>query len=250
MKKRLILGDCLQEMKSIKDNFVDLVLADPPYGITACKWDSIIPLEPMWEQLKRIAKPKAAIVMTASQPFTTILISSNLDWFKYCWVWEKEAGTGLLNSKKQPLRNHEDIPVFYREQCEYNPQFLKGKAYVSKKGGETNCYGNSGNIFTDNPGRRYPKTILKFKRDKSKQHPTQKPVALMEYLIKTYSKKGQTVLDFCMGSETTGVACANLERNFIGIEKEEKYFKIAKERIERAVQKQSEGFFPGHVVRG
>ena len=224
-------GDCLEKMKEIPDGSVDMVLADPPYGTTACKWDSIIPLERMWEQLNRVIKPNGAIVMTASQPFTSALVMSQPKIFKYEWVWQKEAGTGLLNAKRQPLRDNESVLVFYKKQCTYNPQFTYSKPYTALKGGETDCYGDSGIVTTVSDGRRYPRTVQRFNRDRNKLHPTQKPVALMEYLIKTYTNEGETVLDFCLGSGTTGVAAKNLNRKFIGIELEEKYFKIAQERI-------------------
>jgi len=229
----LMKGDCLERMKEIESGSIDMILTDPPYGTTACKWDSIIPLEPMWEQLKRIIKPNGAIVMTASQPFTSVLVTSNIKEFKYEWVWQKEAGTGLLNSKRQPLRDNESVLVFYKKQCLYNPQFTQGKPYTIKKGGETDCYNKSGEVLTVSDGKRYPKTIQKFNRDRNKVHPTQKPVALMGYLIKTYTNEGETVLDFTMGSGTTGVAAKNLNRNFIGIELDENYFNIAKERINK-----------------
>jgi site-specific DNA-methyltransferase (adenine-specific) len=228
---KLMQGDCLERMKEIESGSVDMILTDPPYGTTACKWDSIIPLEPMWEQLKRIIKPNGAIVMTASQPFTTILIASNMKMFKYCWVWEKHH-TGQLNAKKQPLRNVEDVVVFYSKQCLYQPQFSEGESYSvvrnNYKGSE--AYGKQRDHTTISDGRRYPKQILTFK-EKMALHPTQKPVALMEYLIKTYTNEGETVLDFTMGSGTTGVACVNTGRNFIGIELDQNYFDIAVKRI-------------------
>jgi hypothetical protein len=227
----LMYGDCLDRMRDIPDGSADMVLADVPYGTTACKWDSVIPFEPMWEQLKRVTKKNAAIVMTASQPFTSALVMSNIKMFKYSWVWQKEAGTGLLNAKKQPLRDHEDVLVFYSQQCEYNPQYTQGKPYVCVKGGETENYSPSGIVTTVNKGTRCPKTVQRFQRDKNKVHPTQKPVALMEYLIKTYTNEGETVLDFTMGSGTTGVAARNLNRKFIGIELDETYYKLAKDRI-------------------
>jgi len=227
----LMQGDCLERMKEIPDGSIDMILTDPPYGTTACKWDSIIPLEPMWKQLKRIIKPNGAIVMTASQPFTSILVCSNLKMFKYEWVWQKESGTGLLNAKKQPLRDNESVLVFYSRQPVYKPQFTQGKPYTCTKGGDTENYRKSGIVTTVSDGKRYPKTIQKFNRDKNKMHPTQKPVALMEYLIKTYTNEGETVLDFTMGSGTTGIACVNLNRKFIGIELDAGYFEIAKNRI-------------------
>ncbi len=234
----LRLGDCLEVMKGLNAGSIDMVMADPPYGTTACKWDSIIPLEPMWEQLKKVIKPNGAIVMTASQSFTTTVIASNMKMFKYCWVWEKTSASGYLNAKKMPMRAHEDILVFYNTLPTYNPQKTKGhKRKVSsaehKKGCvKTDCYREHGLTDYDST-ERYPRSVQVFSSDKQRLqvHPNQKPVALMEYLIKTYTNEGETVLDFTMGSGTTGVACKNLNRNFIGIEKDEKYFEIAKQRI-------------------
>jgi site-specific DNA-methyltransferase (adenine-specific) len=235
----LMYGDCLERMKEIPSGSVDMILTDPPYGTTACKWDSIIPLEPMWEQLKRIIKPNGAIVMTASQPFTSILVCSNLKWFKYDWTWRKPKGTGHLNAKRMPMRDKEDIVVFYNKQCTYNPQFSKGQPYKDKAGKNhqanssmTESYGKYTNYREDNDGKRYPKQILEFGVvERGTVHPTQKPVALMEYLIKTYTNEDETVLDFTFGSGTTGVAAKNLNRKFIGIELDEGYFEIAKGRI-------------------
>jgi len=249
----LMHGDCLEKMQDIPDGSVDMVLADPPYGTTACKWDSIIPLEPMWEHLKRVIKPNGAIVLTASQPFTTTLIASNMKMFKYCWVWDKMAPVGFVNAKLKPMNRHEDIVVFSvgktsngnKNNMQYNPQGLKkyGKEVRSgNKKGMSNTYWRP-SLKSSNEGghiqefTNYPQTIISIKKDgKGKVHPTQKPVALMEYLIKTYTNEGETVLDFTMGSGTTGVACANLNRKFIGIELDDKYFEIAKERIEKAQQ--------------
>lgn len=238
----LMQGDCLERMKEIPDGSVDMILTDPPYGTTACKWDSIIPLAPMWEQLKRIIKPNGAIVMTASQPFTSVLVGSNLKMFKYDWVWQKPKGTGHLNAKKQPMRDKEDILVFYSKQCTYNPQKTRGKPYKDKAGKDhtssssmTDSYGMYTNKREDNNGFRYPKQVQNFPVvERGTLHPTQKPVALMEYLIKTYTNESETVLDFTMGSGTTGVACKNLNRKFIGIELDENYFNIAKTRIEES----------------
>ena len=233
----LMKGDCLDRMKEIPDGSVDMILADVPYGTTACTWDSIVPLEPMWEQLKRIIKPNGAIVMTAAQPFTTILISSNMKMFKYCWVWEKQQGTNPLLSKKQPMKVHEDIVIFYGKQCLYNPQMTEGTPYSGfiTDGAKTtgDVMGNVKSIHRDNPsGARYPRSIQKFNTPRVRGgHPTQKPVALMEYLIKTYTNEGETVLDFTAGSFTTGVACKNTNRSFIGIELDDKYFEIGKNRI-------------------
>lgn len=232
-------GECLAEMAEIPDKYVDMVMCDLPYGTTQNKWDSIIDLTQLWKQYKRICKPTAAIVLTAAQPFTSVLVCSNLRDFKYQWVWQKEAGTGLLNAKKQPLRDHEDVLVFYSKQSIYNAQMTVGKPYTCKKGGETSNYNPSGSVVTVNEGTRCPKTVLQFARDRSKVHPTQKPVALMEYMIKTYTDPGMMVLDNCMGSGTTGVACVNTGRSFIGIEQDAAYFKIASERI-AAAQKAGE----------
>jgi site-specific DNA-methyltransferase (adenine-specific) len=227
----LMQGDCLERMKEIASGSVDMILTDPPYGTTACKWDSIIPLEPMWEQLKRIIKPNGAIVMTASQPFTSILGASNIKDLRYSWVWEKTAATGHLNAKRMPMKNAEDVLVFYSKQPTYNPQGIKTFNKITKRGNNGDCYGKSGNEnlqeFTN-----YPRTIQKFASEGKTVHSTQKPVALMEYLIKTYTNEGETVLDFTMGSGTTGVACVNTGRNFIGIELDQNYFDIAVKRIQ------------------
>lgn len=234
---KLILGDCLDELPKIFDKNIDLVLTDPPYGTTACKWDFVIPFEPMWNQLKRVIKDNGCIALFGSEPFSSNLRMSNIKQFKYDWVWQKEQGTGFGNAKKQPLRNLEIISIFYKNQCLYNPQKSKGKPYKTKsKSGnhKGSVYEDGGlnSIITVNEGNRFPLQLLKFNRDKNKIHPTQKPVALLEYLIKTYTNENDTVLDFTMGSGSTGVACKNLNRNFIGIEKDEKYFDIAKQRIE------------------
>jgi len=229
----LVQGDCLERMKEIPDGSVDMVLTDPPYGTTACKWDSIIPLEPMWNQLKRIIKPNGAIVMTASQPFTTKLISSNYKMFSCQWIWEKEQGVNFMLSKKQPMKVHEDVIVFSLKQPTYNPQMTAGNPYLSGKGDSGDVTGKVKKIQTKNKGTRYPRSIQKINRQTG-LHPTQKPVALMEYLIKTYTNENQTILDFTMGSGSTGVACVNTGRNFIGIELDEDYFKIANERIKQS----------------
>lgn len=230
---RLMKGDCLERMKEIESGSVDAVICDPPYQTTACKWDSMIPLEPMWEQLKRIIKPAGAIVMTASQPFTSMLGSSNVDMLRYSFVWKKNIATGHLNTKRMPMKNHEDVLVFYSKQPTYNPQGVIECSKVVKRGGNGDCYGDSGkqNLQTQT---NYPRSVIEFNSQSKTVHPTQKPVALMEYLIKTYTNEGETVLDFTMGSGTTGVASKNLNRNFIGIELDDKYFEIAKERIEGA----------------
>ena len=224
----LIQGDCLEVMKDIPDGSVDMVLTDPPYGTTACKWDSVIPFEPMWEQLKRITKKNGAIVLTASQPFTSALIMSNVKMFKYCWVWEKSKPTGFLNAKRQPLRQVEDVCAFYLGQSEYHPQGLTETSKMVSRTNRGNYGACSKTTMQNKTG--YPRNVLKF-ASVDGLHPTQKPVALMEYLIKTYTNEGETVLDFTMGSGTTGVAAKNLNRDFIGIELDETYFNIARERI-------------------
>ena len=239
---KLMLGDCLERMKEIPDGSVDMVLTDPPYGTTACKWDSIIPLEPMWEQLKRVIKPNGAVVMTASQPFTTTLIASNMKMFKYCWVWEKTMASNFALAKKQPFKKHEDICVFYRKQPVYNPQMESGKSYTDRRsigarnasvGAETGVKRNP----IKNTGTRYPSSVQKFSNgNNGNVHPTQKPVALMEYLIRTYTNEGETVLDFTCGSGSTGVAAVNTSRNFIGIELDPDYFAIAEKRIQEAAE--------------
>jgi site-specific DNA-methyltransferase (adenine-specific) len=234
----LMHGDCLEMMKEIPDGSVDMVLTDPPYGATACKWDLVIPPEPMWEQLKRIIKPNGAVVMTASQPFTSILTCSNLTMFRYDWVFDKPAGTGFFNAKKMPLRSHESVLVFYNKLPTYNPQMTKGhkRKTSKKKVVKSECYGKDISLPSYDSTERYPRSIQKFSSDKRtvNLHPTQKPAALMEYLIKTYTNEGETVLDFTMGSGTTGVACVNTSRDFIGIELDDHYFNVASKRISEA----------------
>lgn len=231
---KIILGDCLEVLPTIEDNSVDMLLADLPYGTTACKWDSVIPLDKLWEQYNRVCKKNAAMVFTAMQPFTTILAASNIDNLRYEWIWEKPQGTNPMNVKIMPLKSHENILVFYREKPTYNPQMWYSTPYSgfssdTAKIGEV--YGNAESKHRDNPeGSRYPKTVIKHKQEKG-YHPTQKPVGLMEYLIKTYTNEWNVVLDNTMGSGTTGVACVHTDREFIGIEKEEKYFKIAEKRL-------------------
>lgn len=229
---KLMKGDCLERMKEIESGSVDMILTDPPYGTTQCKWDSIIPLEPMWEQLRRIIKPNGAIVMTASQPFTTTLISSNMKMFKYCWVWHKRTSANVGAARFQPLKTHEDIVVFGGK---YKPQMTKGK--MRRKGGKAKSGEANGNLppvyyWSD---EYYPTSVLDIKSERG-LHPTQKPVALMEYLIKTYTNEGETVLDFTSGSFTTGVACVNLNRKFIGIELDKGYFDIGVNRIKERIK--------------
>lgn len=241
MNYQLYNEDCLEAMKRMPDGSVDMVMADLPYGTTQNKWDSIIPLSDLWAAYKRICKPSAAIVLTASQPFTSVLVCSNLAMFKYCWTWDKANSTGFLNAKKQPLRQIEDVVVFYGAQPTYNPLMeIRGKPRIkggyNKPGGSDN-YGEFHDSKSLN-NEYYPTNLLRISNaERSKDgHPTQKPVALMEYLIKTYTNPGELVLDNTMGSGTTGVACGNLGRRFIGIEKdtEHGYFAIAQARIAKA----------------
>ena len=244
-KIELIQGDCLEKMKDIPDGSVDAIITDPPYGTTACKWDSIIPLEPMWEQLKRVIKPNGAIVMTASQPFTTTLIASNMKMFRYCWYWKKNKPTGFPNANHMPLRDIEDVVIFSegkpnpaaKIKTAYNPQGLVKHRRLKRRRSKSTTVNNgerdgSLNGIYVSEYTNYPKQLICFDGASKTVHPTQKPVALMEYLIKTYTNEGETVLDFTMGSGTTGVAAKNLNRNFIGIELDDKYFQIAKDRIE------------------
>lgn len=230
---KLLQGDCLERMKEIEAGSVDMVLTDPPYGTTACKWDTVIDLDQMWEQLKRIVKPNGAIVMTASQPFTTALIGSNPKWFKYCWVWDKRRVSNPQLAKHQPLKHHEDVIVFSNGggRAPYYPQGLQDVVKPRKK--DSSSLGHCVRKDYVQTKTGYPKTIQTFPFEAG-HHPTQKPVALMEYLIRTYTNEGETVLDFTMGSGTTGVACKNLNRNFIGIELDENYFRIARDRIHSA----------------
>ena len=241
----LMMGDCLERMKEIPDSSVDMILADTPYGTTKCKWDSIIPLEPMWDQLKRIIKPNGAIVMTSSQPYTSVLVSSNLKGFKYCWQWDKKIPSGMGYARFRPMQQTEDICVFTKggEKTIYNAQMVLRDKPI--KGG-----GMSKGETTDNQNlkalkktytHKNPTTLIQFNKiRKGSLHPTQKPVALMEYLIKTYTNESETVLDFTMGSGTTGVAAKNLDRKFIGIERDDNYFNIAKERINKHVATNNE----------
>lgn len=237
---KLLLGDTLELLPTLEDNSVDMLLVDLPYGTTACKWDSVIPLEPLWEQYHRICKKNAAMVFTSAQPFTTTLIASNMKEFRYEWIWEKPQGTNPMNAKIMPLKSHENILVFYRERPIYNPQMWKSTPYSGFKSDTATIgevYGSAKSKHRDNPtGERYPKTILRFQQEKG-FHPTQKPVPLMEYLIKTYTNETDTVLDNTMGSGSTGVACINLNRSFIGIELDKEYFEIAKKRTDSLLTK-------------
>ena len=233
---KLIHGDCLEKLKDIRTQSIDLILTDPPYGTTQCKWDNTISFEPLWKELKRIIKDNGCIALFGSEPFSSYLRMSNIDDFKYDWVWQKSKSTNYLNSKKQPLRNNEIISIFYKKQCSYFPQMEKGEPY--DKGyalRNTDVYNKQKATLVKNvDGLRFPKSIIYFKTAESEGkivHPTQKPVALLEYLIKTYTNKNDTVLDFTMGSGSTGVASKKLNRDFIGIELDKVYFDIANERI-------------------
>lgn len=229
----LMKGDCLELMNQIPDGSVDMVLCDLPYGTTQNKWDAVIPFEALWAEYRRIRKPSAAIILTAAQPFTSALIMSNVEEFKYSWTWRKSKPTGHLNAKKQPMRNTEDVTVFYRHQCLYSPQGVRDTDVMVSRTNRGN-YGECSKT-TRQTVTGYPTTLLEFATENG-THPTQKPVALMEYLIRTYTHEGMIVLDNCFGSGTTGVACANTGRKFIGIEMDEKYFEIAKDRIDKAYQ--------------
>ena len=247
---QLMHGDCLDLMAQIPDGSVDMIMCDLPYGTTACKWDSVIPFEPLWAHYKRVIKCNGAIVLTAAQPFTTALISSNIGMFKYCWVWDKVSKTDVMNAKNKPLRQHEDIVVFSNgttancsnRRMNYNPQGLS--AATRSNSANRNAAGYMGSARPSHPEKyvyqnsNYPSSIIAISNANRTNvvHPTQKPVALMEYLIRTYTNEGDTVLDNCMGSGTTGVACANTGRKFIGIEKDAGYFAISQRRIEQAQQ--------------
>jgi len=242
---RLINDDCLKAMQDIPDQSIDLVLTDPPYGTTACKWDSVIPFEPMWKELKRIIKDNSAIIFTASQPFTSALVMSNTEMFKYEWIWQKAVGSNFATLKYQPMKEHENIIVFSKKTHKYFPIKEKRKG----SGSARMNYGHSGSITGEANGTqkfegwevgkydkelRNPSSVQYFNNRESTRgfHPTQKPIALLEYLIKTYTNENDTVLDFTMGSGSTGVAAKNTNRQFIGIELDKNYFDIAKQRID------------------
>lgn len=237
---QIALGDCLDVMRSVPDGSVDMILCDLPYGTTQNKWDSVIPFEPLWREYWRIAKPNAAVVLTAQCPFDKMLGASMIRYLKYEWIWEKNVSTGFMNAAKMPLKIHENALVFYRELPVYNPQMQKGTPYKSKRSGTVDTGLNYGKVGiskrtdTFNDGERYPNTLIQFNREIG-LHPTQKPVALFEYLIRTYTNEGDTVMDNCMGSGTTAVAAENTGRRWIGIERDPGYYGAACERIARAV---------------
>jgi len=247
---KLYNGDCMELMQDIPDKSIDAIICDLPYGTTACKWDTVIPFEPLWAQYKRIIKDNGAIVLTATNPFASALIQSNIDWFKYEWVWHKNMTSGFALSKKQPLRNHELVLVFYKKQPTYNP--IKEPRDLSESSKQRMNY-----AFTTTEGTNehqngikkvkfvpedkelsYPKTVKKWNgvNPHNRLHATEKPIDMMEYLIKTYTNEGETVLDNTMGSGTTGVACVNTNRNFIGIELDESYFAVAEKRVNDAIK--------------
>ncbi|MBP3857016.1 MAG: site-specific DNA-methyltransferase [Ruminiclostridium sp.] len=239
----LTQGDCLEKMSLIPDKTVDLILCDLPYEKSSCKWDKMIPLEPLWNQYHRVIKENGAICLFGIEPFASMLRTSNLKEYKYDWIWRKPRGTGHLNAKKQPLRDVESISVFYKKQCTYNPQFSKGTPYSANKSGKATKIVMSGKTVygtyydgaehkNDNTGFRYPKQVIEFGVvERGTLHPTQKPVPLLEYLIRTYTNEGDVVLDNCMGSGSTAIACIGTNRAFIGIELDRHYFNVAKERI-------------------
>ncbi len=246
---KLLNGDCLELMRDLPDSSVDLILCDLPYGTTACTWDSVIPFEALWTQYRRVIKPKGAIVLTASQPFTTALIASNYNWFKYCWVWEKNRPTNFAHAKNKPMKKHEDVCVFSpgttvhetqsANRMTYNPQGLTSlgkRVKAAKRKNPVDTFFSPRDSHGDyvQSATGYPHSVLRFSTDMTGLHPTAKPVALMEYLIRTYTNPGDTVLDNCMGSGTTGVACVNTGRKFIGMEMDVKYFEIAQQRISLA----------------
>lgn len=240
-KYQLFMGDCLEVMKYIPDGSIDMILCDLPYGTTACIWDVVIPFDRLWEQYKRLIKDNGAILLFGSQPFTSDVTRSNLEWFKYELIWEKTLASNFMLTKKQPQKKHENILVFYNRQPIYNPQMGEGKPYTDKARKRT--VGVHGDAVTikkpiENTGTRYPSSVIKFSNgNNGGVHPTQKPVQLCEWLVKTYTNEGGMVLDNCMGSGTTGVACANTCRRFVGIEKEPKYFDIASLRVSEAYNK-------------
>jgi len=247
------LGDCLELMQNIPAKSVDMILCDLPYGTTACKWDTIIPFEPLWAQYKRIIKDNGAIVLFGSQPFTSALVMSNVKWFKCEWIWRKHKGTNIYGVKREPLKIHESCILFAKNKYTYNPQMTEGKPY--KQRGSHNIGKSDGLIIANkkvgyakdfDSSKRYPISVQEFSNHNQKDnsfHPTQKPVALLEYLIKTYTNEGETVLDNCAGSGTTAIACLNTNRNYICIEKEPKYYEIINKRIEAHIKQQNTKLF-------
>ncbi|WP_368223665.1 site-specific DNA-methyltransferase [Bacillus velezensis] len=224
--------NCLEGMKLIPDGSIDMILSDLPYGTTQNKWDVIIPFDQLWKEYIRVIKDNGAIVLTASQPFTSALIMSNTKLFRYEWIWKKNNATGHLNAKRMPMKEHESVVVFYKKQPTYNPQGIIPYNKITRRGGNGKNYNNS-NTMNYQEYTNYPRTIQHFSYDKEKYHPTQKPVALFEYLIKTYTNEGDLVLDNCIGSGTTAVACQNLKRDWIGFETEKEYIDIVNKRLQK-----------------
>ncbi len=235
---KLHLGGCLAVLPTLPAQSVEAIITDLPYGTTACSWDEIIPFAPMWAEVKRILKPRGVFVTTASQPFTSKLVMSNLEWFKYEWIWEKPKATGHLDCDDKPLKAHENIIVFCEGTPTYNPQMIKGSKHTrgSRTAGPAHVYGNFDNRTITESAEYFPRTVFQFAIENKGFHPTQKPASLYSYLIQTYTNPGDTVLDFTMGSGTTGCACMMTGRNFIGVELREDYFKIAERRIHDAAQ--------------
>nr|BAR29135.1 DNA modification methylase (COG0863) [uncultured Mediterranean phage uvMED]BAR29222.1 DNA modification methylase (COG0863) [uncultured Mediterranean phage uvMED] len=231
---QLINDNCFNYFPKIKEKSIDLILCDPPYNLTKCSWDKYIPINEMWFFLNKIIKDKGVIALHSMQPFTTLLINSNIQNFKYCWIWDKVNPTGFLNANIQPLRRYEEICIFYKKQCNYNPVMTTRKEVRKNRTTIKNSIYNDFKLQSNTYNERYPTNIIKISNanKKNRLHPTQKPTKLVEYLIKTYTDERDIVLDFAMGSGTTGVACKNLDRKFIGIEKDKNYFDIAQKRID------------------
>lgn len=241
MIDEVILGDCLQIMPWLDDKSIDMILCDLPYGVTRNAWDSIIPMEPLWSEYRRIIKDNGAIVLTSQQPFTTALINAAPDIFKYSMVWKKTCPTGFLNAKIQPLRIHEDVLVFYKQQPAYNPQKVKGDRYTATNSArnQKNYGAMNGTHETKSDGMRYPTTIIEFSNSNAeKEHPTEKPIKLFEYLIRTFTGGGDVVLDNCVGSGTTAVAAIRTGRHFIGMELNDEYYQVASQRVAEAMRKE------------
>lgn len=235
----LYKGDCLEEMGKVVDHSVDMIFTDLPYGTTHNEWDTCIPFEELWKHYKRVLKSGGVVLLFSQMPFGADLINSNRKWYRYEWIWHKTMPVGFLNAGRMPLRTHENILVFYEHLPTYHPQKTPGKPYTAKRGARTTSnYGHFGRALTVNDGDRCPRDVLTFSNgnNASKIHPTEKPVDLLEYMIRTYTDEGETVLDSCMGSGSCGVACQHLGRNFIGIEKDTGYFEAAKKRIEEAAK--------------
>ncbi len=247
MNYQLRQGDCLEIMPTLEAQSVDAIICDLPYGTTSCHWDSVIPFAPMWECIERVIKPRGAVVLFGSQPFTSALVMSNPKWFKYCWVWEKTKASDFINANFRPMKTHEDIAIFSQAAAapgcsvpmQYNPQGIIDKCSVKTRMGTLGINRDRESQKGDyvSKGSNYPTSLLRFSNSTTSLHPTQKPVDLLAYLIETYTQPGETVLDFTMGSGSTGVACAETGRKFIGIEKDADYFAIAQDRIESAYRR-------------